>query len=276
MNELLPGFEPSEADMIQMALDLPLEQKIEKAILFYQTYCDGAVIRFSGGKDSCVIKELMKEAGLDLPCVYSNVTIDPPELVRFLKQYHPDVAWRNPKMHLWRRLAEKMNPPTRRGRWCCEEYKERGDKDVLAVVGVRVAESKRRAKLWKQVVKMKNGQTLLAPICYWTDEDVWAYIKLRGIPYCELYDQGFDRLGCVGCPLSGNREKEFARWPRYRQGWYNAIEQAWRSALVTPNRNGEKRWIAGFSSPEEVWDWWMEDRKDDPDQCVFEDMMEQR
>jgi hypothetical protein len=31
-----------------------------------------------------------------------------------------------------------------------------------------------------------------------------------------------------------------------------------------------------FKSAEDVWNWWMENDADDPDQCVFDDMMEQK
>ena len=98
--QLLPGFEPSEADLIQMALDMPLERKIEKAILFYQEYCDGAYGAFSGGKDSCVIKQLAIDAGVSVDWHYNNVTIDPPELVRFIREHHSEVKWNNPKIGL--------------------------------------------------------------------------------------------------------------------------------------------------------------------------------
>jgi len=61
----------------------------------------------------------------------------------------------------------------------------------------------------------------------WTERDVWDFIFAYDIPYCELYDEGFTRLGCIGCPLSGrkNMERDFARWPRYKELYIRAFEK---------------------------------------------------
>jgi len=52
---------------------------------------------FSGGKDSVVIKELARRAGVRIVWHYNVTTIDPPELVRFIRREHPDVAFERPK-----------------------------------------------------------------------------------------------------------------------------------------------------------------------------------
>lgn len=272
-DELLPEFEPSEADLIQMALDMPFERKIEKALLFFQTYCDGCDGGFSGGKDSVAIWGLAKEAGVSVNWSYSNTTIDPPELVQFIRKFHADIPWKNPRIGLLKRMIEKKSIPTRQGRWCCAEYKETGGMGKNVVVGVRIAESANRRKLWKQIVKhTKQNKTMIAPICYWTDEDVWQYIRSRNLPYCELYDQGFKRLGCVGCPKVSNkqREKEFARWPRFKQAWRRSIDTVHDNAVLSNNAA-----ILKYGNKDGLWSWWMENVSRNNGQCVFEEMMEQ-
>jgi hypothetical protein len=52
---------------------------------------------FSGGKDSVVIKELARIAGVRVDWNYNVTTADPPELTRFIKEHHPDVAWNRSK-----------------------------------------------------------------------------------------------------------------------------------------------------------------------------------
>ena len=47
-------------------------------------------------------------------------------------------------------------------------------------------------------------KTVLNPIIDWDDSDVWEFIHEYKVPYCELYDQGYKRLGCIGCPMSTN------------------------------------------------------------------------
>ena len=73
----------------------------------------------------------------------------------------------------------------------------------------------------------RTRKTLLNPIVKWTDRDVWDFIFAYNIPYCSLYDEGYTRLGCIGCPLSGrkNMERDFERWPRYRELYIRAFEK---------------------------------------------------
>ena len=48
------------------------------------------VVQFSGGKDSCVILALAKMAGINYEAHYNVTSVDPPELVRFIKREYPD------------------------------------------------------------------------------------------------------------------------------------------------------------------------------------------
>jgi len=275
-DSLLPGFEPSEKDIIEMALAMPFEKKIEKAIMFFQTYCKDAYGAFSGGKDSCVIKGLAEEAGVSVRWFYNNTTIDPPELVQFIRDFHKDVSWNNPKIGLINRMVEKGSPPTRVQRWCCNEFKEQGGAgEDRKIIGVRISESQARAKRWSLITPDWKGRFYFyAPICYWTDEDVWEYIRSRNLPYCKLYDQGFKRLGCVGCPMSSShRKSDFKRWPRYEKAWRDGFDRMFKKWKGVPTKKGEDRHIESFKTPEDFFNWWIEDEEEDVDQCVFESMM---
>lgn len=37
------------------------------------------------------------------------------------------------------------------------------------------------------------------PMAFWTDEDVWRYIRHYDLPYSEIYDMGETRTGCMFC-----------------------------------------------------------------------------
>lgn len=267
MNQVtLPGYELSEKDMVEIALGRPLQEKIDRAILMYQEYeraalrlsDEGYYLAFSGGKDSIVIKQLAIEAGVKFAPWYNNTTIDPPELVWFIKRHHAEVRWNNQGKNLLTRVTEVKGPPTRLQRWCCDEYKEQGGNGCLKVIGVRIAESARRAKLWKEFLPKRNKGSILCPICYWTDEDVWAFIRSRNLPYCELYDQGFKRLGCIGCPMAGpaGQAKEFERWPKYEEMWRRSVFRFWDNWHGVPTRKGTRRWFEDFGSAQGLWDWW--------------------
>jgi len=67
-----------------------------------------------------------------------------------------------------------------------------------------------------------------------------------------LYDEGFKRLGCIGCPLGGkhNMKKEFQRWPKYKSNYTKAFDRM----IKNRNKQGlETEWLTG----EEVMTWWI-------------------
>ena len=118
--------------------------------------------------------------------------------------------------------------PTRLRRWCCSEYKHKtGPKKCTRILGVRVEESAGRAKNYTKCVMSKPaGRREVYPIRMWSDDNVWAFIRENNVPYCKLYDEGFTRLGCVGCPLASpeNRRRELSRWPTYKRQWAQMAE----------------------------------------------------
>ena len=249
---------------------LSLSDKVERAIKLLKDNEpeDGYYLAFSGGKDSCTIKELAKMAGVKFDAFYNCTTIDPPELVRFIKEHHKDVKWNMPKHgNMMHRVATKPSPPpTRVARWCCAEYKETGGDGKVKIFGVRAAESKARAARWREKPDYEGRFESVCPIVYWSDDDVWAFLKNYNVPYCSLYDEGWTRLGCVGCPLA-NREqqkKEFARWPAFERNWKNAIIKNWERRKDDPRRDGKPRFHAHFKSGEDLWKWWLNEKTQNP------------
>ena len=107
---------------------------------------------FSGGKDSCVILELCKMAGVNFEAHYNVTSVDPPELVRFIKDKHPEVHFdiphdgRGKSISMWSLLKSRGMPPTRIARYCCEKLKESSGKGTVSITGVRWAESQNRKK----------------------------------------------------------------------------------------------------------------------------------
>lgn len=289
MHELLPTFEPTDADLVEQALAQPLDFKVKNAIAILQQF-EGRAKKLSPygfhladsfGKDSGVCRKLLQLAGVEFGGWHNNTTIDAPELLRFGKAMHPDTQWSHVGKHMvLDRMPEKGNPPTRCARWCCAEYKEYGGDGKAKVIGVRIAESKRRAGIWKQVNVNKRMGLIIAPIAYWTDKDVWDFTHGESIPYSELYDEGFSRLGCIGCPLSGpsGQKREFERWPKYEKLWMMGFDRMWKQWKGRIGvRSGTERFWYKFGSPEGVYEWWRSGTADGYNnraQCVFEEMME--
>lgn len=120
---------------------------------------EGYYVAFSGGKDSCVILDLVKLAGVKFDAHLNITTVDPPELIRFVRQNYPEVTMEKPKISMKKLIEKKGILPTRLARYCCAEFKERGGMGRFVVTGVRHAESVRRRK-WKLIepCRQPNGK----------------------------------------------------------------------------------------------------------------------
>jgi len=231
--------------------------KIQKAIDLLRAFEpeNGYSVGFSGGKDSQVLQWVMEQSGCKHKSVYRLTTVDPPELVNFIKTNYPDTIIEKPKETMWQLIERKKTPPTRRVRYCCEVLKERGWKsDDIVCVGVRKDESPRRSQ-WDQVKHcMKGGgYTLVNPILEFTDKDVWEIIKdIAKIEYCHLYDEGFKRLGCVGCPMASwkQREFEFHKYPKIKRAYMGAFER-----MLVNRKNSKMKEL--WTNAEHVWQWWL-------------------
>ncbi len=121
-------------------------------------------------------------------------------------------------------------------------------------MGIRAEESPRRAKAWSEVTThRKTGSAVINPIFMWSADDVWWFIVFNGVPYCRLYDEGFERLGCIGCPCAGNKRLiEFKRWPKFAAAWKKAAFRLWESKEGT-----DWTMFKRFKSKEEFWAWYI-------------------
>lgn len=125
--------------------------RVETAIERLKAYepPEGYWLAFSGGKDSVVVKALADMAGVKYEAHYSNTSVDPPELVQFIKTFD-DVQMDSPKdkdgnrITMWNLIPKKKMPPTRIVRYCCTELKESAGKGYVTITGVRWAESAKR------------------------------------------------------------------------------------------------------------------------------------
>lgn len=276
--------------------------KVQIAIARIRAFCppEGYFVAFSGGKDSVVIKALCDMAGVKYDAHYNVTTVDPPELVRFIRAKYPDVIFDRPEMSMRQLIIKKKFPPTRFNRYCCEYLKEANGTGRIVMTGVRWAESIRRRdnqglvtifngrqanrtakEVGVQVKATARGGVILAndndsarlmvercyvqnktainPIIDWTDDEVWEFIRSYRIPYCSLYDEGFRRLGCIGCPMGGHakQRRDFERWPAYRRMYVQAFEDMLEARRAAGNAT--TKWVTG----EDVMAWWTQDRQKD-------------
>lgn len=261
---------------------------VEVAIKRLQTFEpeEGYFLAFSGGKDSVAVKALADMAKVKYDAHYAITSVDPPELVQFVKTF-PDVIrerqyWKKDGLYhkkgdpitMWNLIPEKKMPPTRIARYCCAYLKESQGEGRFVVTGVRKAESARRAKTrgGLETAEKKSqrrdiydpdnptpemfyhckvhSRRVLNPIYDWTTEEVWEFIKEYNVPYCKLYDKGYTRLGCVGCPMSTHNAEELEKYPKFKQAYIRAFQR------IVDNMDGirNETWTDG----EAVYKWWLQ------------------
>jgi len=157
-----------------MLYTLPtLRSKVEIAVDRIQYWCppEGYHLAFSGGKDSCVIEWLAWMAGVHYTCHYAYTTVDPPEVMRFIRRYYPEAVWHRPKLSMWKLIEKKWVPPTRKRRYCCEHLKEYLGAGEFVLTGIRRAESSGRSNREMVHTCMKNKtKKYLHPIIDWSTE----------------------------------------------------------------------------------------------------------
>ena len=216
-----------------------LQKKVDRAIRLLQSIPqDGDIeVSYSSGKDSDVILELTKMAGIPYRAIYKNTTIDPPGTIAHAREMGAEVI--HPHKTFFQLISEK-GYPSRVSRWCCSVLKEYKVCD-RAIQGIRRSESRKRAERYKEpevcrVYSAKGKVKVYLPILEWTDQDVEEFIKERNIKCHPLYYRGgqFDvkqRLGCMGCPLASRKKRIqfFKENPKMLKAWIRAGQKRYTS-----------------------------------------------
>lgn len=235
---------------------------------------NGFYLAFSGGKDSQALYHICKMAGVKFKAHMNLTSVDPPEVIRFVKKQYPDVDLIKPRISIYDKAKKKGMLPTRIIRWCCAEYKEMSGAGKVTLIGIRHAESARRSKRneietsdrkfsgnfdqWSEhkekMITCVGGKDkiLVSPILYWTEKDVWEFLNAQNIPHCSLYDKGYTRIGCICCPMSSRKQKikEMQDFPHVQRNWENTIEwlmkNKWARAQQLKSKDlAFKWWISG-------------------------------
>lgn len=101
---------------------------------------------------------------------------------------------------------------------------------------------------------IRTGKALVNPIIDWDEEDVWEFLNGNGIEHCCLYDQGYKRLGCIGCPMNtAAAAADLEKYPAYKRLYLKAF------ARMIEERKKRGLGVEGkWETPEKVMQWWLE------------------
>ena len=99
---------------------------------------------------------------------------------------------------------------------CCNVLKKlpfakfERERELKPFIGTMSEESRQRKQAWLKhgCNAFESKRPISLPISFWSEEDIWGYIKLNNIEYSKIYDMGYERTGCVYCGYGCQREKE--------------------------------------------------------------------
>ena len=174
-------------------------------------------IAFSGGKNSLVVLHMVIKKNPDVMVLFNNTTNEMPETLKYVrwlaKEWELNFYEVRPNTNYWK-IVEKYGFPHHNRYYnkepkCCyylkkkpaeKFYKEHNIDCVFT--GISAYESRVR-KIWAATqgmfYKSKNWLHTY-PIMFWSEEDVWAYIKENDLPVNPAYEKyGIDRTGCIAC-----------------------------------------------------------------------------
>lgn len=211
-------------------MDEELEKKINQAIRLIQSTCankDDVEVAYSGGKDSDVILQLVKEAGIKFTARYKNTTIYPPGTIKHCRDMGVEILT---PTKTFKEIINESGYPWAKKRTCCKFLKEYNTGAKNVILGIRRSESIKRKLRYTEPTQCKVVGGIhvsqIFPILYWGDSDIEKFIKERNIHVHPIYYDNNGvlhverRLGCCGCPLMGKKKriqffKENKEWLKF-------------------------------------------------------------
>ncbi len=128
-----------------------------------------------------------------------------------------DIRWngKNGRFKISEKWKFLVNAPFKISNECCDVLKKRPFKKFEKMSGLKpyignlASDSYVRTQIYLNTGcnSFVGGKEKSTPLGFWLEKDIWDFIKLYKIPYCNIYDKGVDRTGCIFCGFGVHKEK---------------------------------------------------------------------
>jgi len=203
-----------------------------------ERYKDKLAVACSFGKDSIVVLHMALKYDPNVKVMFNNTGVEFPETIKYkemmVKKWNLNLIETHPIKSFWE-CVKDYGIPNIRGKGklrtpkCCIYCKEKPalnackEHNIIAeITGLMACESRQRKLTMmryennKTTISAKDGVSFCGqrwyaatynmwrfhPIAYWTEKDVWRYIKDHDIPINPVYtkwDGIYKRCGCLPC-----------------------------------------------------------------------------
>jgi len=213
---------------IRGKIDRPLDEKLKETNNIIQHHfepnhfpIEQQAIGWSGGKDSTVVLFLVREFNPNISVVFNNTGVEYPDTIKFVhetaEKYHINlIEVRYSDFSFWDCVKKwgypqgKTNRSDHHANKCCYYLKEKPMHHAIREHGWKciydgITATENRNRMLQASTRgvcyhhQKWDCCKVHPILWWTEQDVWDYIKANKIPYNPIYDKGADRCGCMPC-----------------------------------------------------------------------------
>lgn len=194
----------------------------------YDQYEDELVYSCSFGAESMVLIDLIYQIKPNAQIVFLDTDLHFQEtynLIDEVKTTYPElrIEMKKPDLTL-EEQADQYNPALWKNNpnQCCYIRKIKPLEEVLSgakawVSGLRRAQSPTRAHT-NFINKDERFHSIkVCPLIYWSEDDVWQYIKQHQLPYNELHDHHYPSIGCIPCtsPVLDSEDSRAGRWSNF-------------------------------------------------------------
>lgn len=192
----------------------------------YKTYDEGDIVYASSfGAEAIVLIDLIQQIKPDAQIVFLDTGLHFPETYEVIDK----IQTRFPELRIEKKEPELSLDEQASGYgsalWlrdpnqCCNIRKVIPLKKTLSakqawISGLRREQSPTRANT-EFINKDEKFQNIkICPLIHWSWDDVWNYIREKGLPYNALHDQQYPSIGCFPCtkPVNAEGDSRAGRW----------------------------------------------------------------